>query len=269
MNLYKYLKIYLVLLFISNSAQCQMVGYTPGFDFNLFQHTPAHLLAKAVEAEDTSAIRRYTTKDSIPIDYQEPRFGNTLLQLAIINNKELSSTELLKLGANPNARSFDDSSPFLGACLYELQLKHPLQTLLMLLDYGADVNSVQLDTTNDQFGKKKHFRTTPLGLLCIYGTLNSVKVLVEHGANLNGYGNNSEAILSSAVLSGNLDIIKYLMIDKKAPIPDYVVIRQPGTGHERQMTISDILNEHDYSGEPQKQALREEILLYLKMQGKA
>lgn len=139
----------------------------------------------------------------------------------------------------------------------------------MLIENGADVNSVQVDTTNDQFGKKQHFRTTPLGLLCSYGSLNSIKVLMEHGADLKTYGKNSEAILSSAVLSGKLDIVKYLMIDKDAPIPDYVFKRAPGTRYERKMTISDLLNEHDYSGDSQKQALKEEILSYLKKQGKA
>ena len=269
MNLYKYLKIYLFILFASNSTQCQRVTYAPGLDFNLFQHTSAYLLAKAVETEDTAAIRRYVTEDSIPIDCKEPKFGNTLLLLAIVNNKELSSKKLLELGANPNASSFEDSSPFLAACHYEFQLKYPQQVLVMLIDYGADVNSVQLDTTNDQFGKKQHFRTTPLGLLCSYGSLNSVKVLVEHGINLDAYGKNSESILSSAVLSEKLDILKYLMIEKKAPIPDYVVKREPGTRYEREMTISDLLNEHDYSGDSQKQALKEEILSYLKKQHKA
>ena len=269
MSLYKHLKVYLFLLFASFSAHCRMVTYAPGFDFSLFQHTSAHLLAKAVEEDDTLAIRRYVTGDSVPINLQEPKFGNTLLLLAIANNKELSSKEVLELGANPNVRSFDDISPFLGACHFEYQLKHPQQVLSMLIDYGADVNSVLLDTTNDQFGKKQHFRATALGLLCTYGSLNSVKVLVEHGANLEAYGKNSEAILSSTVLSGKLDIVKYLMIEKKAPIPDYVFKREPGTRFEKEMTISDLLNEDDNSGDSKKQALKEEILSYLKKQRKA
>jgi Ankyrin repeats (3 copies) len=267
MNFYRYLKIFLFLFFASTSIQCQMVVNVPDFDFALFRHTPAKLLAKAVEAEDTPAIRSYVTRDSVPIDYKDTTFGHTLLVLAIMNNKELSTKELLDLGSDPNTRSFDDGSPFLKACRFELQLKHPLKILSMLIEHGADVNSVQLDTTYDQFGKRKNFRTTPLRSVCVYGNLNAVKLLVEHGASLDQYGKNSEAILSTAVLSGKLDIIQYLMIDKKAPIPDYVTIRQPGNKNEKKITISDILNEHDYVTEHNKQELKEEILSYLKEHG--
>ena len=256
------------LLLAFNFVSCQTDKYAPGFNFELFRNTPAYPLATAIENEDTAAITKFMAESTISVDYKEPRFGHTLLLLAVVNNKELSAVKLLDLGADPNARAFDDSSPFISACAHAAGLKNSRKMLLWLIEYGADVNSIQMDTTNDQFGKRKNSKMTPLRSLCVAGSLESVKVLVEHGANLQACGKNENAILSTAVLSGKLDIVKYLLIEKKAPIPDYVIIRQPGTSHERKMTIPEMLNENEYKDNPSKQASKFEILKYLKQQAK-
>jgi ankyrin repeat protein len=256
------------LLITLDFAQCQTYRYDPGFDFGLFINTSAGHLANAVEKEDTAAIAKFVLKDNVPVDYKEKKFGNSLLMLAVENNKELSVAKLLELGADPNVRAFDNTSPFLIACAYAFNLKNPSKMLLLLINSGADVNSVQIDTTLDQFGRKKNFKATALRLLCLHGNLESVKVLVEHGSSLDVYGENEAAILSTAVLSGKLDIVKYLMINRKASIPEFVVIRQPGTKSEKKMTISDLLNENDYKGNLNKEQLRNEILVYLREHGK-
>ena len=234
----------------------------------MFKNTPAYYLAKAVEIEDTGAILKFISKDSIPVDWQETKFGNTLLVLAVVNNKNLAVEKLLDLGAKPNFRSFNGSSPFLNACFNDFDLKTPRETLQMLIKHGANVNDVQVDTTYDQFEKRKNFRATALELLCEYGNLKSVEVLGENGADLNGYGANEHALLSTAILTTKLEIVKYLMIEKKAPIPDYVVVRQLGTKYEKKMTITDILEENDYKDSPDNQRLKQEILTYMRDQGR-
>jgi len=225
------------------------------------------MLAKAVEADDTTKIVAQFVKGNVPIDFREPKFGNTLLSLAVANDKQLAVTKLLELGANPNTRSFSNSSPFLIACQSGLTLKNPSDIIRTLLRYGADVNGKLVDTTADQFGKKKTFKATPLELACIYGNISMVKVLAESGANLEGYDDNENAILSTAVLSDKLDIVIYLMIEMHAPIPGYVVVRQKGTAHEVKMTITDLLNESDYKDDVAKQAQKEQIIRYLKSKG--
>jgi len=95
-----------------------------------------------------------------------------------------------------------------------------------------------------------------------------VEVLGENGADLNGYGANEHALLSTAILTTKLEIVKYLMIEKKAPIPDYVVVRQLGTKYEKKMTITDILEENDYKDSPDNQRLKQEILTYMRDQGR-
>jgi hypothetical protein len=269
MTAYRQLRIYLYFLLALLTSGCQLAAPDgPGFNFALFQDTRAAGLARAVESEDTALIRKYVVTDAIPIDIREPTFGNTLLFLSVVDNKERSTKQLLDLGANPNETGFDGTSPFLAACHYQWRITHPQQVLQLLIDKGADVNSVQIDTTNNQFGKKQHYHVTALQLVCVNGGLPGVKLVVEQRASLSAYGENSKALLTTATLTGNLDILKYLMIDKKAPIPDHIFIRQPDTKHEKILRISDVLNEHDYSKKPHDQSLKEEILAYLKSQGK-
>jgi ankyrin repeat protein len=247
-----------------NIVSCQNIERVgPSYQFKLFKNSPVSTLAKAVEKEDTLKIRELVIHDLTPIDWLEPKFGNSLLTLAILNKKNLAMKSLLSLGANPNIRSKDNASPFLEACFYSTEISNIRTVLELLIRYGADVNSFQLDTTLDQFGEKKHFSTTALGTVCLYGNLAACKVLVENGASLTNYGENEHSLISTAVLGGKLDIVKYLMIEKGAPIPDYVVIRQPGNKNEMKMTIVDILSEPDYSDSPESTKLKAEIIQFL------
>ncbi len=254
---------------MANFSSCQINNYSPGYDFALFRNTPVNSLAKAVEEQDTIEIQKLVNNNNFDVNFQEPRFGNTLLLLALINNRRFSAEKLLNLGANPNLRSFDNSSPFLETCFNATEIEKPGEILQMLINHGADVNSIQQDTTLDQFGKTKYYKASALRLACLYGNLETVKTLVENGASITSYGNNEDAILSSAILSRKLDIAKYLMIDKHAPLPEYCVVRQPGMKSERKMTIADMLNEYDFKNNPPMNKLKVEILSYLRNKGKS
>jgi hypothetical protein len=58
-----------------------------GGDYRLFQNTPAWDLAKAVQDENEKKINEILAKDPKLINYQEPKYGNTLLELAIMNRR--------------------------------------------------------------------------------------------------------------------------------------------------------------------------------------
>jgi len=248
---------------------CQEPGLSgPGYTFELFRNTQVYALAQAVYRQDTAEMERLVRVEKMPVDYKEGKFGNTLLFLAVATTRELSARKLLELGADPNARGYSDTSPFLNTCEHDEVLKDATQVLGMLVDFGADVNSPMHDTTPDQFGRRKNFRATPLELLCRYGTLSSVKLLVERGARLDSYGPDQNSILSTAVTSRNWDIARYLLIDAKAPIPDYAVLRLPGTPQERKMTITDLLVEKGFPESADGERLKGEILAYLKSVGK-
>ena len=56
-----------------------------GRDYRLFQNTPAWELAKAVEDENTEQIDKIVSENPELINYQESKYGETLLMLTIMN----------------------------------------------------------------------------------------------------------------------------------------------------------------------------------------
>jgi len=96
-------KIYPIIIIVFLTA-CQGAGNNRlGKDFGLFQETPVWELAKAVRAEDVAEIKRIVAERQQKVDYQEPKFGSTLLMLAVLNEKYESCEALLEMGADANS----------------------------------------------------------------------------------------------------------------------------------------------------------------------
>ena len=89
-----FLILFLIMFKLGSCQQISSIG--PGYKFELFSNSPVHELAKAVEIQDTTRIIKFVVKDSIPIDFKEPKFGQTLLTLAILNEKNLFYFHLQK-----------------------------------------------------------------------------------------------------------------------------------------------------------------------------
>ena len=68
-------------------------------DYRLFQNTPAWELAKAVQEEDMDNFDKIISENPQIINYQESKYGNTLLMLTIINQQLKPFKALLKKGA--------------------------------------------------------------------------------------------------------------------------------------------------------------------------
>lgn len=177
-----------------------------GADYRLFQDTPAWELAKAVWDNDTDKIDEEVKKNPRIINYQESKYGNTLLHLSILNDDYKGFKELLKLGANPNiADSFHCTSPLIEACeSFEDRLKY----VEGLIKYKANVNYVECNEGKEE----QKTNNTPLIRASFVGNLAVVKVLIMNGANVN-YSNNRQAgsALGTATLSRNYDIVLYLL----------------------------------------------------------
>jgi len=245
----------------------------PGFDYSLFENTPVKELAQAVKRDNTEKIKFLISEKKMNVNYPEPKFGNTLLSLAIINQKVETVEVLLSLGANPNQQKFNNTdTPFLNAIEFTNKQSCNLDKVKLLLDYGVNINAMFIDI-RDLGGNKQNIQNTALMMACINGCLNLVKLLVEQGAKINqytyydGYG-----AITSALMQDNVEIAKYLIIEKKAEIPDYIFEVQAEVGYvgapAKRKTITDILNESDYSKQPEKQKYKVEILNYLESVGK-
>jgi len=181
-----------------------------GNDYRLFQDTPVWVLAKAVEDNDVEKIKEEVLHNKVNINYQESRFGNSLLMLAITNSQYKTTEELLKLGANPNLKDFYRGT---NAVIDAADNEDP-KYLKLVLKYGGNANS--LETAPGKEGNQA--RSTALNNAISYVdkySLERVKLLVNAGADIN-YSNNGPEVftnlpLSDALAQKNMDALLYLL----------------------------------------------------------
>jgi len=181
-----------------------------GRDFRLFQNTPAWTLAKAVQDEDVVGIKKEIEKNNVDPDFQEPKYGGTLLMLAIYNNKYRSTQLLLELGANPNLRDV-----YRGAsAMIDASENKNSKYLRLLLEYNGNPNSVE----NAPIIGNKKIRNAPLNVAisCFdCDDLEKVKLLVNVGANINYYKNDQDGFtrlpLADALMLSKMNVTLYLL----------------------------------------------------------
>jgi ankyrin repeat protein len=237
----------------------------PGYDYELFENTPVYKLARAVKSDDISEIIKLVKEDKMDVNYREPKFGNNLLMLAIVNQKTETVKTLLDLGADPNLRDTYSDDTALTVAIYYTD-SCDLDKVKLLVDHGADVNTrkkYSREATNETFN------ATALSLASSEkNCIGVVKYLVDKGANINdtlyhkGYG-----AITNSLIHNNLDVALYLIKHPTTQIPDIVFIRDGGK-KEQKLSITDMLEEEDYSSDSTKQKYKEEILAYLRSIGK-
>jgi len=176
-----------------------------GADYRLFQDTPAWELAKAVQDDNIEKIDEEIQKNPSIVNYQESKYGKTLLHLSSYNDNYKAFKELLKLGANPNiADSSHCTSPLIEVALsFDDKTKYAEE----LIRYKANVNFVECNSGKED----QKTNTTPLIAASGRNNLKLVKLLIKNGADINYTNPNDEDALSLAILSNNYDIILYLL----------------------------------------------------------
>jgi len=240
----------------------------PGFDFELFRNTPAWELAKVVEKEDSQKISELLKAKNINVDYQEPKFGHTLLMLAVANNKVKAVEILLNNKANPNLISkLNDNAVSIAAENYA----DVCDTIIIstLYQFGGNLNFIQNIDRNEDNGMRTLVKRTILMIAARNDCFAISKYIVDNGANINdwtyyeGYG-----AITEAIILDNLRLAKYLIITKKATIPQYILKRQANISYqsepEKRLTITQLLNEKQFEKGSENYKLREEIYAYLK-----
>lgn len=68
--------------------------------------------------------------------------------------------------------------------------------------YGIKINSVN---------ERNDFGDTPLHTVCSWGELDSVRILLDAGANINAQGEHGATPMFNGVASNNLDLVKMLL----------------------------------------------------------
>lgn len=219
-----------------------------GWDIELYKYTPAWALAKAVYEQDTARIHKICTKKKSLLSFREELFGMTLLEWAVLNNRYFSARALLLEGADPNARSSPICTPFLEAA----EKKETSNYLKLLLKFDGRVNDVCANSDYD---------VTPLKLAST-SYLESVKILVAAGANINFNTDGYSTALSWAMIAGKLDIALYL-IENGADYTLPIWRDAEREDAERTLYLVDFLklSESEYGSEEYK--LKEKIIEYM------
>lgn len=175
-----------------------------GNDVRLFNSTPVWEMAKAIEKNDTLSLRALLKEQPKSIlNYQEKKFGQSLLNWSVYASHYPAVKVLAELGADPNLKAKDSTSAFINAANHYESTDY-LKTLLI---YGGDVNAAA------DIDAPQHHRTP---LMASAKSLENVKILINAGANPNFvYNKNGEmqSALVYAFYSDNIDIIKYLIMD--------------------------------------------------------
>ncbi len=240
-----------------------------GRDYRLFQNTPAWELAKAVQDEDKNKINKILSKDPNLINYQESKYGNTLLMLTIMNQQIKSFKYLLEKKADVNIHNtYAGTSPIIEACSSKY---YDIQFVEILVQNGANVNDIET-------GKRKKgnsTRATPLIEASKSGLIDLVKFLVSKGANVNYQNEFGQSALSESIMQKRYDISYYLLkngADYKRPIfyrPDYSIPleKQSPNDKGRPMYLVDVLREAFLDFDTDEYKYKMKIVDFLKSKG--
>ena len=198
----------LIILFSCNNRETKVdKSELLGDDYRLFQNTPAWELAKAVEDENEDKINELINKDRKLLNYQEPIFGSTLLMLTIKNQQYKPFEVLLKNKASTKIHdTYEGSSALIEACSSKY---YDVKFAKLLLEYGANVNDVQVDIDNE--GKTR----TPLMLASKTGKADLVELLIKKGADLNYQNKSKQSALSESIMVNEYKTV-YLLLKNGA-----------------------------------------------------
>ncbi|MBC7522833.1 MAG: ankyrin repeat domain-containing protein [Flavobacterium sp.] len=236
-----------------------------GNDYRLFQSTPAWTLAKAVEAGDIKKIKEEVLQKKVWVDYQESRFGQTLLMLAIFNNEYDTAKTLLELGANPNLHTTFKGKTSVIVAADNDDPKY----LKLVLAYKGDPNSIEnvFSGPKKRINSERNSALTTAIVPSVMGkkNLEKVKLLVEAGADIN-YTKKGiiQTALAEALIQEQMDIALYLIekgADYKKPITLFV-----GGGRE-DVTVLYLLRSSIIDLDSEQYKKKMELVAFLKSKG--
>jgi ankyrin repeat protein len=235
------------------------------FDYRLFKNTSLWELAQAVEGQDTLGIVRIVKETRPDINYQEPKYGNTLLMLTILNDHYYSAKTLLDLNANPNINNtYDGSTPLIEASEIDDLGTDNAVFIKLLLSRGADPNLAEAGSRlSDNAIRKTALLSACSDLSHSPSPEQKVKALVEAGANINYEDDFGHFPLGQALINKHYDVVLYLL-EKGANYKKMIIDRSKFQNNGEKLYISNVLREHLFPLESEEHKMKMKIVSFLK-----
>lgn len=234
-------------------------------DYRLFQNTPAWNLAKAVQDENEDEINKILLKNQKLINYKDPKYGNTLLTLTIINQQMKPFQSLLKNKADINIHNtYDGTSPLIQSCMFKT---YNSEFAKILIENGANINDVEVGKRRE--GNSTRF--TPLIAASREGKMDLVQLLIKNGADINYENEFHQSALSSCVMQDRYDIAIFLL--KSGANYERPVFYRPSDSadynpnEDKPMNLVDVLREDFFELDSQEYKNKMEIVSFLKDKG--
>lgn len=193
-------------------------------DIEIFSDTPIWELAKSVKSEDVESVKEFLDSNPKLIDYQEKKYGVTLLMWAVGMEKYESAKVLLECGSDPNIQSIVDGETALyqaaGFSWIDSDFDEDSKFVRLLLKYGADPNITYGGLDESDLKLIVEPATTPL-MHSIGRGIDKTKALVEAGADLNFSNENGMTAAVTSLLHQNyIEYAYYLIVEKKARVTE-------------------------------------------------
>lgn len=172
-----------------------------GRDIELWENTEIWSFAKCVSEGEFDKAKKMTTQDHIDVDCKEPKFGETLLSWAILNDNIEAVRFLVDHGANPNSHNtYNGESPMTDAA----GGFHSIEILSYLLMHGGNPNDYVRDDEILEYKSSE----TPL-TKAAFTSLEKTKMLVEAGGDPNFSVEAGQTPFFKAAY--RVDILEYLL----------------------------------------------------------
>ena len=146
------------------------------------------------------------------IDFQEPRFGQTLLILAVTSQNYNVCKTLLELGADPNKYdNYDGDNAMIEAAKISNLTGDNTRILKLLLQYKGNPNFVEVGQRREGNSTRNSVLISAIQFNDIQSSLPMVKMLVNAGADINYKNEFGQTALSQAIIQDVFDVALYLL----------------------------------------------------------
>jgi len=229
-----------------------------GNDYELFKNTPVKALASALESGNSLKIKTECTKKNLDLNFQEPKFGSTLLMLSIRNRQFENVELLLKLGANPNI-----ADTYKGETAVITAAKVPESKYLdIILRYKGNPNSIENLPTKEGDEVRQSALLAAIGPLDD-SSLEKVKLLVNAGAYIDfKVEGHTDSPLGEAFTNEKMDIVLFFL-QKGANVNQYIYITIEG----REVYILEALRNCVFDLNSKEFSYKKEVVKLLKSKG--